>query len=65
MSNVSVSGIIYLLFEAVPLVFQDNHGWNPLIGALAFLGLPIGGTIATLIYAFYFNPQYVRPCCLC
>lgn len=55
----SSTGIVYLLFSAVPLVFQQNHGWNSLVGGLAFLGLPIGGTIATLIYALYFNPQYV------
>lgn len=54
-----VYGIVYLLFEAVPLVFQDNHGWNSLQGGLAFLGLPLGGTIATVIYALYFNKIYM------
>lgn len=44
----------------MPPVFQETHGWNALEGGLAFLGLPIGGTVAVLVYAFYFNKVYMR-----
>lgn len=72
-----VYGIVYLLFEAIPisksvpttthgtmlmciLVFQEYHGWNAIEGGLAFLGLPIGGSIAVVVYALYFNKVYMR-----
>jgi multidrug resistance protein len=54
-----IYGIVYLLFEAVPIIFQQYHHWNPIHGALAFLGLPIGGTTGVLLYIFYYNPKYM------
>lgn len=41
-------------------VFQQYHGWNAVQGGLAFLGLPIGGSAAVLVYALYFNKVYMR-----
>jgi MFS family permease len=37
-----VYGIMYLTLEIFPLVFQEPRGWNPVIGALPFLGLLLG-----------------------
>ena len=55
-----VYGIVYLLFEALPIVFQEEHGFNALEGGLVFLALPIGGLIAVVIYALYFNKIYAK-----
>ncbi|KAK4049005.1 hypothetical protein OIV83_004366 [Microbotryomycetes sp. JL201] len=55
-----VYGIVYLLFEAVPIIFIQQHGFNPGEAGLVFLALTGGGAIAVLIYVFYFNPQYSR-----
>lgn len=32
-------GILYLLFGAVPIVYEENRGWNPLVGSLPFLAV--------------------------
>lgn len=55
-----VYGIIYLLFEAVPIIFIENHGLNLFEVGLIFIALPVGGAIAVLTYIFYFNRRYVR-----
>lgn len=55
-----VYGIIYLLFEALPIIFQEKRGFNALEGGLVFLALPVGAVGATLVYAFYFNKVYIR-----
>ena len=48
-----VYGILYLFFEAYPISFQEERGWNQGVGALPFLGILIGvllgaGTITIL-----------------
>ncbi|GAA5968906.1 hypothetical protein JCM11641_000774 [Rhodosporidiobolus odoratus] len=53
-------GIVYLLFEAIPIVFEQKHGLNALKSGLVFLALLIGGVIAVLGYIFYFNKQYMK-----
>jgi len=55
-----VYGIIYLLFEAIPIVFQGTHGLNAGEAGLVFLALLSGGVIGVIAYIFYFNPQYVK-----
>jgi len=55
-----VYGIVYLLFEALPIVFQQNHTLNALEGGIVFVALPVGGTLAVLLYAFYFNKVYMK-----
>ena len=51
-------GVIYLLFEAYPIVFGEGHGFNEGFIGLTFLPIPIGGAIGVLIYLLYFNPRY-------
>ncbi|KAI5477609.1 hypothetical protein MNV49_006096 [Pseudohyphozyma bogoriensis] len=53
-------GVIYLLFEAVPIIFVEQHGLNSGEAGLVFLALLSGGVIGVLSYIFYFNPAYKR-----
>ena len=47
-----IYGILYLFFEAYPISFQEQRGWNGGVGALPFLGITIGviGGGALIIY---------------
>jgi MFS transporter, DHA1 family, multidrug resistance protein len=54
-----VYGILYLLFSAFPIAFQQERGWNMGVGALPFLGISLGSAIgAGIIVAF--SPRYQR-----
>lgn len=55
-----VYGVVYLLFEAIPIVFEGKHGLNPLESGLVFLALLTGGSLGVLGYVTYFNRQYMR-----
>jgi hypothetical protein len=35
-------GILYLTFQAFPIIFEINHGFNVQSTGLAFLGISIG-----------------------
>ena len=35
-------GILYLLFEAYPIAFQEGRGWNKGVGSLPFLSFVVG-----------------------
>ncbi|PRP78004.1 polyamine transporter 3, partial [Planoprotostelium fungivorum] len=55
-----VYGILYMLFAAFPIVFQQGRGWSPGIGGLAFLGI-IGGMVCTVAYCVFIeNPRYTK-----
>ncbi|KAL8287242.1 hypothetical protein RQP46_003694 [Phenoliferia psychrophenolica] len=55
-----VYGVVYLLFEAVPIIFQGQHGLNAGEAGLVFLALLFGGVIGVLVYIFYYNKQYTK-----
>ncbi|KAK4703929.1 hypothetical protein P7C70_g2283, partial [Phenoliferia sp. Uapishka_3] len=55
-----VYGLVYLLFEAVPIIFQEQHGLNAGEAGLVFLALLSGGVLAVLYYIFGFNKQYEK-----
>lgn len=40
---------LYMCFAAFPIVFQQERGWSPGIGGLAFLGVTVG-MVATVPY---------------
>ncbi|OGE54339.1 hypothetical protein PENARI_c006G02618 [Penicillium arizonense] len=46
-------GILYLFFDAFPLVFVNNHGFNLWQVGLSFLGIGIG-----MILAIFMNPVW-------
>lgn len=49
-----------MLFGAFPIVFQQQRGWSPGVGGLAFLGVLVGFMIALAYTIFYENPRYSR-----
>ena len=53
-----VYGIVYLLFEAFPIVFTEGHHFNTGISGLMYIPYCSGGVSAVLIYLGYFNPRY-------
>ncbi|GAA5870316.1 hypothetical protein JCM3774_004639 [Rhodotorula dairenensis] len=55
-----VYGVVYLLFEAVPIVFSETHHLNAGLSGCVFLALLSGGVVGVLGYLFYWNPQYMK-----
>jgi hypothetical protein len=51
---------IQMLFGAFPIVFQQERGWSPGVGGLAFLGVLVGFMIALAYTIFYENPRYAK-----
>lgn len=47
------------LFQAFPIVFQQERGWSAGIGGLAFIPIGVGMVIAVAL-VFWFNAQYVK-----
>lgn len=54
-----VYGTLYMLFGAFPIVYQEERGWSPGIGGLAFLGVAIGMILAVL-YSIWDNKRYAK-----
>lgn len=54
-----IYGTLYLCFAAFPIVFQKGRGWSPGIGGLAFIGIAVGMTVAT-IGTMFDNKRYKR-----
>ncbi|ETS63216.1 hypothetical protein PaG_03002 [Moesziomyces aphidis] len=55
-----VYGVVYLLFEAFPIVFSVGHGFNAGISGVMFVPFFLGGCAAVALYVAYFNPKYAR-----
>ncbi|CAF1486161.1 unnamed protein product, partial [Adineta ricciae] len=41
-----IYGVLYMLFGAFPIVYEEGRGWSTGIGGLAFLGIAVGFVIA-------------------
>jgi multidrug resistance protein len=54
-----VYGILYLLFSAFPIAYQEMRGWNDGVGALPFLAVTIGALIGCIVIVL-FIPRYQR-----
>lgn len=52
-------GILYMLFGAFPIVYQESRGWSEGEGGLAFLGVALGEVIGCL-YCMVDNRRYVK-----
>ncbi|KAJ5728082.1 hypothetical protein N7493_004412 [Penicillium malachiteum] len=53
-----IYGILYMLFAAMPIVYQEKRGWSEGVGGLSFLGITLGimcSTIAT--FPVYYSYQ--------
>ena len=53
-----IYGIIYLLFSAFPIAFQEERGWNLGVGALPFLGITIGVIAGVAIITYTSQTRY-------
>jgi ABC-type uncharacterized transport system permease subunit len=49
-----------MLFGAFPIVFQQERGWSPGIGGLAFLGVLAGFALAVLYAIVIENTRYSK-----
>ncbi|KAL6885750.1 MFS general substrate transporter [Trichoderma evansii] len=56
-----VYGTLYMLFAAIPTVFQGTRGWNEGLAGLPFVGVTIGVCLATALSGVD-NKRYVRLC---
>ena len=54
-----IYGTLYMLFSAFPIVYQENRGWSPGIGGLAFIGVGVGMILA-VVYSVWDNKRYAR-----
>lgn len=52
-----VYGLLYALFEAIPVIFMERRGFNEGQDGLIFIGVGIGTTIGALIN-LYFSRHY-------
>jgi MFS family permease len=54
-----IYGTLYMMFAAFPIVYQQDRGWSPGIGGLAFIGVAIGMMIA-VGYSLWDNKRYKK-----
>jgi hypothetical protein len=54
-----IYGILYMLFGAFPIVYEEGRGWSTGIGGLAFVGIAVGFIIA-VIYCVWDNRRYTK-----
>ncbi|KUJ13317.1 MFS general substrate transporter [Mollisia scopiformis] len=55
-----IYGILYLFFEAYPISFQEQRGWNQGVGALPFLGIMIGVLFGAITISIVTKTRFAR-----
>jgi len=55
-----IYGILYLFFEAYPIAFQEERGWNAGVGALPFLGILVGVVLAGIFITVTTKTRFAR-----
>lgn len=45
--NSLILGILYLAFQAYPIIFGEKHGFNTQMTGVSFIGIGIGMVIGT------------------
>ena len=55
-----IYGMIYLFFEAYPIAFEEQRGWNLGVGALPFIGIVIGVAIGVATITYFSQTRYKR-----
>ena len=56
----TIYGILYLFFEAYPISFQEQRGWNDGVGALPFLGITIGVILGVIVITIVTKTRFAR-----
>jgi hypothetical protein len=54
-----IYGILYMMFGAFPIVYEEERGWSVGIGGLAFVGIAVGFIFA-VIYCLWDNRRYSK-----
>jgi len=54
------NGCLYLFFEAYPVIFTEGHHLSAGTSGLMFVPVTIGGVVGLAIYAWIFEPMYLR-----
>ncbi|MCJ1464878.1 MFS siderochrome iron transporter 1 [Pseudocyphellaria aurata] len=54
-----IYGILYLMFAAFPIVFQEQRGWSQGVGALPFCSVAVG-MLAAVAYTIPDNNRYIN-----
>lgn len=55
-----IYGILYLFFEAYPIAFQEQRGWNSGVGALPFIAILLGVLLGGGIIIFTTKTRFTR-----
>lgn len=55
-----IYGILYLFFEAYPIAFQEQRGWNSGVGALPFLSITVGVILGGSIIVFTTKTRFAK-----
>ncbi|GAB7360116.1 hypothetical protein MBLNU230_g7879t1 [Neophaeotheca triangularis] len=55
-----IYGILYLFFEAYPIAFQEQRGWNLGVGALPFIAIAIGVVFGGLFISVYTKLRFAK-----
>ncbi|MCJ1392627.1 Citrinin biosynthesis cluster MFS transporter mrr1 [Xylographa bjoerkii] len=56
----TIYGILYLFFEAYPISFQEQRGWNAGVGALPFLGITVGVILGVIVITIVTKTRFAR-----
>ncbi|KAH0834304.1 major facilitator superfamily domain-containing protein [Lanmaoa asiatica] len=62
--NAVLLGIVYLAFQAYPVIFEDVHHFDDQMTGLAFLGIGVGGFAALFTQPFW-NKHFAREAARC
>ncbi|KAL8637681.1 MAG: hypothetical protein Q9228_005073 [Teloschistes exilis] len=57
-----VYGILYANLASFPIAFQEERGWNQVVGALPFLALMLGiivGGVANVLNSKFYNTRFI------
>lgn len=53
-------GVVYLLFEALPIVFGEGYGFSAGVVGLMFIPFALGACVGVLFYIVVFFPRYAH-----
>ncbi|THX97590.1 putative aldehyde reductase I [Aureobasidium pullulans] len=55
-----IYGFLYLCFEAYPIAFQQERGWNAGVGALPFAAIIVGVAFGSIFICFFTKTRFAR-----
>ena len=55
-----IYGILYLFFEAYPIAFQEQRGWNEGVGALPFIAITLGVVLGAGVIVYTSKTRFAR-----